>query len=675
MHYLTDYPWLLPAIVVALGLFVYGLKDVLRLSPGRIWAISGVCFRDAIRRRVLWITPLAMIGVIIISQLQRPVDQPDAIRQTIKFCFFATGLVVTVIAIITAATNLPREIENRVVYTIVTKPVTRLEIVLGKIVGFSRVSAAMLLIMGLFTLGYLHLRAWSLGRQIDQTLESPQLDPASREWLKHFQKEGLLFSQTIHAADSMGQYAREPDQRGKWVMGGSQDVVIPFRIERGQMEDPENPKSVLNSGVWRFVFNVEYERISKPGATADGQIAPPEVKVQILDERGENIVATAEQLAGQTQQQAAEGASAQAASAKLDLPNPSIDIPRPIAAQLANGGKFIVQMIGVSNDYLYKINDAPVVLQGFVQDAQKNVFATEPIKPYVKDPKSADNWDAAVETRGSLGRFGQQLRSEEHGVQPVAIMTFGGVAKPEATDGQVPFEMKIGLERGGADADTSDATVVDVRVRNLKSGKVSEPTLVYPESKRTAFFNLPAEYVSDGDFELILRNRTAANYVSMNTNSVLLVSDRESFAINLFKGLFVLWLFSLLVSTIAMFCSTFLSWPIAVVLSLMILLGRWAVMNLDIGTGMGAQFANEFAPNNPGGAKLIDRGVEALTGGLQKIVHVLPDISQFGVTEQIERGATISLAQVGSPTMIVLLFGLPLMTLAYVFLRNKEVAP
>lgn len=661
---LSNYPWLLPAIVVVLGLFVYGLKDVLRLSPGRIWAIGGVCFRDAIRRRVLWITPLAMIGVIIISQLQRPVDQPDAIRQTIKFCFFATALVVTVIAIITAATNLPREIENRVVYTIVTKPVTRLEIILGKIVGFSRVSAAMLLIMGLFTLGYLHLRAWSLGRQIEQTLASPQLDPASREWLKHFQKEGLLFSQTIHAPASMGQFAREPDARGKFIMGGMQDVLIPFQIEPGQLDDPEKADSFINAGVWRFMFDVGYERVAKPGAAPDAQVPPPEVQVQILDETGENIVATAEQLAGQTQQQASEGANAVAASAKLNVPHPSIDIPRPIATQLAMGGRYLVQLIGVGNDYIYRINDAPVYLQGFKRVSETAYAESDPIKPY-----------GTPVTRGSLGRFGQQLRSEEHGVQPVAIMAFRNVAKPEATDGLVPFEMKIGLERGGADADTSDATVVDVRVRNLKTGKVSEPTLVYPESKRTAFFNLPAEFVSDGDFDLVLRNRTAANYVSLNNNSVFLVSDRESFAINLFKGLFVLWLFSLLVSTVALFCSTFLSWPIAVVLSLMILLGRWAVMNLDIGTGMGSQFGNEFAPNNPGAARMVSSGVDALLLSLQKLVSVLPDISQFGVTEQIERGATISLAQVGSPTMVVLTFGLPLMTLAYVFLRNKEVAP
>src|ERR1700710_321173 len=160
--------WILGGLIVVIGLFVVGLKDVIRFAFRRVWAISGVCFDESIRRRILWITPLAIIGVIVISQLQKPSDEQDAIRQTTKFCLFATGFVVTISTIILACTNLPREIENRVIYTVVTKPTTRLEIILGKIVGFARVSAAILLIMGLFTFGYLQIRAHSLSSAIQE---------------------------------------------------------------------------------------------------------------------------------------------------------------------------------------------------------------------------------------------------------------------------------------------------------------------------------------------------------------------------------------------------------------------------------------------------------------------------------------------------------------------------
>src|SRR5206468_6784643 len=134
-----------------------------------------VVWLEAWRRRVFLITPLAIVGVIIISQLQRPLDEQDAIRQTTKFCVFATGLLVALSTIILACTNLPREIENRVIYSVVTKPTTRLEIVLGKVVGFARVSLAILLIMGIFSYGYLAVRAWNMQRYIGERLEGSNL--------------------------------------------------------------------------------------------------------------------------------------------------------------------------------------------------------------------------------------------------------------------------------------------------------------------------------------------------------------------------------------------------------------------------------------------------------------------------------------------------------------------
>src|SRR5215831_4862597 len=146
--FITDnLDWCIASAIVIVGLVLYGFSDLIRFSFSRAWAISSVCYAESIRRRVLLITPLAIIGVLLICQLQNPVDEQDAIRQTIKFSLFAAGMLVMVAAIILACTNLPREIESRVVFTVVTKPTTRLEIVVGKVMGFAKVSAVILLIM------------------------------------------------------------------------------------------------------------------------------------------------------------------------------------------------------------------------------------------------------------------------------------------------------------------------------------------------------------------------------------------------------------------------------------------------------------------------------------------------------------------------------------------------
>src|SRR5256885_9234875 len=203
--------WWICGVIAVLGIVVYGFKDLIRLSIGRIWAISGVCFAESVRRRIWLITPLAIIGVIVVSQLQRPLDERDAIRQTIKFCLFATGLLVTITAIILACTNLPREIESRVIYTVVTKPTTRLEIVLGKILGFARVSALILIIMGLFTFGYLHWRAWRFEHGIRDRLNTAgAVDQVSRPTLEYYRDAGLLTTRVMAFTNDMQIYSRLP---------------------------------------------------------------------------------------------------------------------------------------------------------------------------------------------------------------------------------------------------------------------------------------------------------------------------------------------------------------------------------------------------------------------------------------------------------------------------------
>ena len=45
-------------------------------------------------KKMIFIAPLAILGIIIVSQLQRPLDEADAVRQTIKIALFATGLII-----------------------------------------------------------------------------------------------------------------------------------------------------------------------------------------------------------------------------------------------------------------------------------------------------------------------------------------------------------------------------------------------------------------------------------------------------------------------------------------------------------------------------------------------------------------------------------------------------
>ena len=641
--------WAFAALIVILGLFVYGLPDLLRTRFGRIWAISGVCFRDAIRRRVLWITPLAMLGILLVGQFQRPVDQQDAIRLTIKVCLFTTGMVVTIIALITAATNLPREIENRVVFTIVTKPVTRLEIVLGKIVGFARVSAAMLLVMGAFSLVYLHSKAWWLGRQINDDLQSARLEPTQRVWLTHYQEQGLLQSRTVEQADSLMQYARPPvgNEAGGWILGQGQDAVAQVPLAANALVSKAAPDSPGGSVGLQVVLHVGFEPI-KTDFVAKTEAEQPHVAVQFLDPNSGIVLLSADQLG--------RGAQAVLTDPTGDTPV-VIAIPPEKAITLATASSADVQLLCGSASYLYHVRPDAVALA--VPDAP-GVFRSLPA--------------TQLFLRGSTGRSGQQLGATSRGVSPVAVYAYRDAATPTAKNGQVPFELNVNVERGGDSEDEANGTV-EVRAYDRKGSKLSPPTTVFPESRRTVFFDLPAEYVSGGDFDLQLTNRASGHTLGLSRVSVQMVSAQGYFGLNLLKALLVLWLLAILTATVAFWCSTFLSWPIAVVLTVLLVLGHWAVSNVDLGSGIGAQVATDFFPNNAMASKLTNTSVEQLSHVLTLLASVLPDITSFGVSEQLEQGVTLSLAELAGPLKVLVVFGLPLVTVAYVFLRNKEVAP
>ena len=221
-------------VVLAIGL---AFGDVQRFRFRRVRAIAGVCFAESIRRKVLWITPLAIIGVIAVTQFTKAADEQDAIRQMAKYCLFATSLIVIIAALILACTNLPREIENRVIYTVVTKPTTRLEIVLGKVLGLRRVSAADHRDHGACSrTGTSTSRPQSGVSRIQAALESGQADRGQQPDARALRRDRPARDQVAGACRSdLEIFSRPPDPDGtKWMGGGRQQYyVVRLRLTRG----------------------------------------------------------------------------------------------------------------------------------------------------------------------------------------------------------------------------------------------------------------------------------------------------------------------------------------------------------------------------------------------------------------------------------------------------------
>lgn len=663
--------WLIPLASIVLGLFVYGFSDIRRFNFGRAWAISSVCFYESIRRRVLLIIPLALIGVLLVSQLQRPQDEQDAIRQTLKFSLFAVGMVVTITGLILACTNLPREIDSRVIYTVVTKPITRFEIVLGKVMGFARVSLTILLIMGLFTLGYLHVRAWQFGRDIRQRLAAGTIDPLSRPTYEYWASAGLLSSRTFERPTIMQVFAREPEADSRrWFEGGTQgDMIVPFHLTQQDLTPAGVPDAnPFDAGV-AIQLRIGFERTA-PETKSAGDIpigvaapAPALVQVEILDSNLQTLI----------ESRVINGGNMTLLPDQTGNTPVGIYLPPEVARNLMRSPTFYVEVLGVSQGISYFVDiseqknplrqPACVVIPGPTSN-QAKVFASAPGMP---SPR--------LRGRGSL--YGELLRGGPVKTTPVAIYSFS--AKPGFINGEtVPFEFRAGIERNSADETETAPTRLEVTVRNRASGERSEPLVISPESNRTTYFTLPAKLMADGNFDIYVHNTNTGQFASITDQSVAMVASDELFDVNLLKSLSILWALSILVVIVSICCSTFLSWPIAIVLTLLVLLGHWGIGQVSdaLSPGIGNLVAQDlFGTSNASDAKVVSASVDAMAKVLNQLADVLPDIGRFAAIDDIERGVTISPHTMLDPLLVLASFGIPMLVLSYVFLCNKEVAP
>jgi hypothetical protein len=546
----------------------------------------------------------------------------------------------------------------------------------------------------------MYLRAWNLRKYINTRLEAGRVDAILRPTMEHYSRHGLLTARVYEQPDDMQIYSRLPvagDQR-RWMFGaGDGSFMVPFALRPEQYISPQNPEEV---GDIQLAFYVGYERsdrarraVEEPGATTTTATslpylvqnpdatpeqvridrttkpAPPAaIGIEILD-RNLNTVVEPRLIND---------------GAPLLLPDPAGQRPAVTrlapegVAQLSRASVFFINVVGERGEYEYFAGERPVLMS----DSTGNI-----VFPIDDRTATGERRHVLPSFRARQGTFGQQLRGGPRDT-PIGVYKFRNVP-PQALAGAVPFELRLGIERSDVEiTDEQQPTRLEVSVldRDLRDGEESAAVTVLPETNRTSFFELPASaFATSGtgapgsgrNFDVMIRCLTPGHFVGVQPFSLRMVTDRETFAFNLFKSLSVLWMLSVLVVIVALFSSTFLSWPIAIVLTLLILLGRWGVMQLGDATapGIGNLVATDFGFKSPEAAQTVSKTVEALSRLLNLVAAVLPDITQFSALEDVERGIALPMSRITDSLKVLLVFGLPMVVLAYVFFRRKEVAP
>ena len=124
-----------------------GLLDLTLMSPRRIWALTWLAVRDALRRRIVVVFGVFIVVLSFAGWFLDPgTDEPA--RLYLSFVLTATSYLVLLLALFLSVFSLPADLKSKTLHTIVTKPVRPSEIVLGRMLGFTVVGTILLAVMG-----------------------------------------------------------------------------------------------------------------------------------------------------------------------------------------------------------------------------------------------------------------------------------------------------------------------------------------------------------------------------------------------------------------------------------------------------------------------------------------------------------------------------------------------
>jgi ABC-type transport system involved in multi-copper enzyme maturation permease subunit len=135
-----------------LGVFVPFLLDATKLRWRRIWALTRLTMMEAVRRRVLWVFLILLLPALFPPSWFLQVKPEDQIRINVALVHFGANAVLLLAAIALASFSIPADIRNQTIHTIVTKPVEKFEIVIGRFLGYLGLTTGVLLVVLAFAL-------------------------------------------------------------------------------------------------------------------------------------------------------------------------------------------------------------------------------------------------------------------------------------------------------------------------------------------------------------------------------------------------------------------------------------------------------------------------------------------------------------------------------------------
>ncbi len=150
--FLENFQLLASALCLAAILLPF-MCNIPRFSLRRIFGLAKLSFQEALRRKVVYAFA-ALLLIFLFASWFIPYKPEDQVRSYVQVVYWAMSPLFLLTSSLLAAFSIPSDIKSQTIHTIVTKPVERFEIIVGRFLGFTALMTVILFVMTATSLLY-----------------------------------------------------------------------------------------------------------------------------------------------------------------------------------------------------------------------------------------------------------------------------------------------------------------------------------------------------------------------------------------------------------------------------------------------------------------------------------------------------------------------------------------
>ncbi|MEA3366759.1 MAG: hypothetical protein U9R68_01450 [Planctomycetota bacterium] len=596
-------------------------------------AIALVAFRQGLRLRLWLLAPLAL-AVAIITDLSSPRFDPvfDAIPAAVGTSLLVMTVLVVILAVFFATYPTPAEMDSRVAYTLMTKPVARWEIVAGKVLGLALLLAAMLAIVGVGAYAYVRVRAEGIrslaARRLEEVRGRTEC-PADLNPLQAVALDGPLgtyrYREASAGPDFQVRFAGgRPEAPGVvWVVGQT-GMRLRWRLTDSPLRE------WTASGPGHIEIALAAHR--SPGADQE----PVKVGVRLVARRSK-----ADRAAG---------------------PDPSKKrLVQDMEVAVPESGTVRVPVVRAGEkpppEGTFGVPDEGDLFLEVLASHPKHVVGAEAGAVRIVGPGGLTaRLDQSPERLAAVMGSRQVLVGCPEPPRQMAVFRFDDVPAGLLGDGDAAVEIAFSLDA------FSPATVQPAaRATFIRPDTGASQSFQFtPEGHHPTLLYLDRDFWHGGPLRVSLECLTRDDYMGLLPESIRLRLGGDTFVVHLAKGALCVLLFGTVLTAAAVFLSTRLSWFVSI-LAMVALFAIGTGGRILLSYGVIGELAESVAKRLepvPGGAWLLDH---------LQLQGLLP-------ADTFNMGEAVPWWDLGASLALVLVVTAVLVAAGAYLLRTREVA-